>query len=255
MFRAISLALAQLSQPAMIRLLIKVALITLAFFIGLGIGVYFALAQVVPLYADPDALHDGYYVVFSALITILLAWFGFRIIAIAVLQFYGDEIVGLVERTHYPEAFARVRKLGLATELRLAMAGLGRTILAHIVALPFIVLSLFTVLGPAVILGLLNAWLLGRELILMVTVRYDDSGVPDDGNGAGRMAAATGQPGANGLAPPRWQQHGLGLIIALLFLVPVLNILAPVIGAAMATHLVHGRKQAALVSENGEQKP
>lgn len=244
MFRAFSLAIAQLAQPAMIRLLFKVALITLAFFVMLGVGVYFALGQILPLYADPDALHDSYYVVLSTLLTLILGWFGFRIIAIVVLQFYGDEIVGLVEQTHYPQDFARVRKLGLTTELRLAMAGLGRTLLAHIVALPFILLSLFTVLGPAVILGLLNAWLLGRELILMVTVRHD-GGEPK------RMAATAGQPGANALAPPRWQQHGLGLIIALLFLVPVLNILAPIIGAAMATHLVHGRARPD--GANGEQ--
>ena len=35
------------------------------------------------------------------------------------------------------------------------------------------------------------------------------------------------------------KRFGLGLVVAFLLTVPFVNFLAPIIGAAMATHLVH----------------
>ena len=40
---------------------------------------------------------------------------------------------------------------------------------------------------------------------------------------------------------PRATRITLGILVALIFLVPFVNFLAPVIGAAMAVHLVHAR--------------
>jgi uncharacterized protein involved in cysteine biosynthesis len=39
------------------------------------------------------------------------------------------------------------------------------------------------------------------------------------------------------------QRFLLGLADATLFLIPFVNLAAPVLGAAMATHLFHGRRQ------------
>ncbi|QJB67888.1 hypothetical protein HF685_13880 [Parasphingorhabdus halotolerans] len=43
---------------------------------------------------------------------------------------------------------------------------------------------------------------------------------------------------------PKMTRFGLGIITALLLAVPFVNFLAPVLGAAMATHLVHSRREA-----------
>ena len=40
-------------------------------------------------------------------------------------------------------------------------------------------------------------------------------------------------------ATTRWPRFILGLAVAVLFVVPILNLLAPILGAAMATHLFH----------------
>ena len=65
-----------------------------------------------------------------------------------------------------------------------------------------------------------NAVLLGRELEDMVWLRH--------------------RQGADDLAPiTRGQRFALGAIVAALMLVPFANLVAPVLGAASATHLVH----------------
>ena len=69
-----------------------------------------------------------------------------------------------------------------------------------------------------------NAMVLGRDLANMVAARHFDR-------------AARRQ----WLAQNRGQRLLLGGITTALFLVPVVNLVAPVVGAAMATHLFHGR--------------
>ena len=71
-----------------------------------------------------------------------------------------------------------------------------------------------------------NALLLGRELTELVWLRHVHT---------------------EGAAPPLGQtrQIALGAVCAALFLVPFLNLLAPVLGAAIATHQVHRRLEPA----------
>ena len=78
-------------------------------------------------------------------------------------------------------------------------------------------------IGTALLFWAVNAWLLGRELMDMVWLRHQPS-------------AAT--------APPlgALTRLALGGIVAGMLLIPFANLLAPVIGAAAATHLVHGRR-------------
>ena len=115
--------------------------------------------------------------------------------------------------------------MGLAEEARIALGGAGRAILANLIALPFALALLFTAIGPAVVFWAVNAWLLGRELVDMVWLRH---------------RPAPGAPAPVGKA----ERFLLGGAVAALFMVPFANLLAPVLGAAAATHLVHGRWQA-----------
>jgi len=80
---------------------------------------------------------------------------------------------------------------------------------------------LFTGVGaPMLFLGV-NAVLVGRDLDEMVAARH---------------------PGLASGTPPRTSRFVLGLVANLLLLVPLVNLFAPIIAAAMATHLFHQRK-------------
>lgn len=209
-----------LAEPAVMRLLAKTALLTLALFVVLGIGGFYALdAGLAWLGFDQDY---GVSVLLATVLTLLGAWLLFRVVALAVLQFFADEVVGAVERRSYPQAAASARKLGMGEEARVALRGAGRALTLNLVALPFALVLLFTGIGPAIVFWSVNAWLLGRELVEMVWLRH---------------CPAPGTPAPVGRA----ERFLLGGAIAALLAVPFANLLAPVLGAAAATHLVHGR--------------
>ena len=156
-------------------------------------------------------------------LTVLAGWFAFRIVALAVLQFFADEVVLAVERKHYPAAAATARALPFREDLRNSMRGLRRALLFNVLALPVALVLLFTAIGPAIVFFLVNAVLLGRELTEMAWLRH------------------RADPGeAIPLAGPT--RFLLGGVVTALLAVPFLNLLAPVIGAATATHLVQSRK-------------
>ena len=121
------------------------------------------------------------------------------------------------------KAAANARKLGFAEEARNALAGLARAVVINLIALPIALLLLVTGVGTALLFWVVNAWLLGRELQDMVWLRHRP-----DKDAAPPLGALT--------------RFALGGIVAGMLLVPFLNLLAPVLSAAAATHLVHGRK-------------
>jgi len=98
----------------------------------------------------------------------------------------------------------------------------GRVVLVNLVMLPVYLLLLATGIGTAAAFFVVNGWLLGRDLGDMVAARHLDRA------GTDQWRRAT--------APRRFL---LGLGNTALFVVPVVNLLAPVLGAAMATHLFH----------------
>ena len=131
-----------------------------------------------------------------------------------------------VERRSYPRAAEEARKLPLSEDVRNALGGAGRAVVANLVALPLALVLVFTGVGPALVFWAVNAWLIGRELVDMVWQRH--------------------RPSRDVAAPvPRLEQFLLGGAIVALLAVPLVNFLAPVLGAAAATHLVHGRRRLA----------
>jgi uncharacterized protein involved in cysteine biosynthesis len=76
--------------------------------------------------------------------------------------------------------------------------------------------------GTALLFWIANAVLIGRELVGAVWLRHRH---------------------ALGARPPvsRLERFVLGGAVAALLMVPFVNFLAPIIGAAAATHLVHRR--------------
>jgi uncharacterized protein involved in cysteine biosynthesis len=125
-----------------------------------------------------------------------------------------------VEARHYPQASASARKIGWHEELRIGLRSAGRAILFNLIALPFALVLVVTGIGAAVVFWAVNAVLIGRELTDMVWLRHRPS--PDAPQPVSRL-----------------ERLALGGIVTALLAVPFANLLAPFIGAAAATHLVH----------------
>ena len=221
MLAAFTLALGQLGDRRILAVLGKSLLLTVAVFAVAAVGVYFAIAQWTPT----DGNGGFVAAVLVGLVLIVSLWFAFRLVALAVLQLFGDEVVRAVETKHYPAAAASARALGWREELRVGLRSLGRSLGYNLLALPVALALLVTGVGTVVVFAVVNAVLLGRELTEMVALRHrDDSG-------------AAPLPGFA-------MRTLLGGIVVALLLVPFVNLLAPVLGAAAATHLVHRRRAA-----------
>ncbi|WP_095012370.1 EI24 domain-containing protein [Tsuneonella mangrovi] len=222
-FHAFAMAFGQLGDRSILSVLARSVAITLAAFVLLGVGAWYGFAALLAHYGV--AWNDTLGALGAILLTALGGWLLFRLVALAVLQFFADDIVKAVEARHYPDALATRRDLPFADDLANSMGGLLRALVANLVALPFALLLLVTGVGTAILFWAVNAWLLGRELTDMVRLRH-------------RASAESGLP------LPGLTRFALGGIVAALMLVPFANLLAPVIGAATATHLVHSRKTA-----------
>lgn len=157
----------------------------------------------------------------AAMAVVAAGWLLFRATAMAVMSLFADDIVEAVERDSYPDAAATARPVGWGRSGRLALASMGRTIGWNLLALPLYIALLVTGVGTIGLFLLLNAYLLGRDMADMV------------------------QPRHPALPPiPRGSRWLMGLASAILFLIPLVNLLAPIWSAAMAVHmLLNARKK------------
>ena len=212
---AIIKAIGQLGDRAVVRVAAKSIAMTLLIFTVLGVGLYLALAEA----AQQVGVGEGWAGVLAVLLVPIALWLLFRLVAMAVLQFFADEIVAAVEERHYPALAAEARPLPFRRDLANSLKGLGRTAGYTLLALPLAGLLAFTAIGPALVLLGVNAVLLGRELTDMAWLRHCR--------------------GVEANSPvPRGERVLLGVVIAGLMLIPLANLIAPIIGAAAGTHLV-----------------
>jgi len=218
MLNAFALAIGQLGDRRILSVLAKSVAITLLIFAVLGGGLWYGLTA----WGPGDGNGGFIAAILAGLLVIVSLWLLFRLVALAVLQLFGDEVVRAVEARHYPQAAASARPLGWREELRVGARSLLRALGYNLLALPFAFLLMATAVGPAILFAAVNAILLGRELTEMAALRHRD---------------------AAGNAPvPGFGARGvLGAIVVVLLTVPFVNFLAPVLGAAAATHLVHRR--------------
>ncbi len=227
MLSAFALALGQLTDPRVLRILAKsIAVTLLAFAVLAALGWWLAdwalaLAGFSDTLVKDAAGLRGLLAAIGVMAAGLLLW---RIVALAVLQLFADEVVLAVETRHYPQAAASARKLGLHEEVAASLAGAGRALVFNLIALPLAVLLLVTGLGAPLLLWLVNSILLGRELMDMVWLRH---------------RASRQSP----LPLSRHERFMLGGLVTALLAVPFVNFLAPFLGAATAAHYIH-RKDA-----------
>lgn len=220
--RAFALSISQLGDPAILRVLAKSLLVTLAIFVALGWGLSFGFDYL--LAKAGLAPESGTGTLLATVVTLLAAWLLFRIVALFVMNFFADDVVRAVEARHYPQAAQAARSLPLREELGNGLRSSLRALVVNLIALPFAIMLLVTGIGTALLFWAVNAWLLGRELQDMVWLRHRS-----DAHAIAPLSGGT--------------RFMLGGVIAAMLLVPFLNLLAPVIGAASATHLVHRRRE------------
>lgn len=223
MFRALALSIGQLGDRPILIVLAKSLLLTLAVMAVLGVGLWFATDTLAASWLNQGGAALAATV--AVLGALAFAWVLFRAVAIAVIGLFGDSIVVAVEARYYPDRLATARDVPLHRALLMGLGSAGRALLVNALLAPVYLLLLATGVGAPALFFVVNGWLLGRDLTDMVAARHGDA-----------FAMRTWR------AQSPVSRFALGLIVTVMLSVPGVNFVAPVLGAAMATHLFHGRK-------------
>lgn len=156
---------------------------------------------------------------------LLALWLGFLVFVPLSALFIGlflDPVVDAVEARFYPDRRAGPplgvwASLGLGLRLGLVM------IVVNALALPLYLLVLWVPGLPVLLFWVLNAYLLGWGFYDLVAPRH--------------LSAAAARGRRRAMRP---QLFVAGLLVTLLFTVPLVNLAAPIIGAALMVHIFHG---------------
>jgi uncharacterized protein involved in cysteine biosynthesis len=225
MLGALFLSIGQLGDRRIAAVFLKSFLLTLAALGALGAGVYYGVRQLL-LWLHASSLGAELSAGLVLLFLALHLWVLFRAVAIASVEIFADDVVKAVEARHYPAAAGTARELRFGRSLGMGLGSAARAITINLLLSPIYLLLSLTAVGTPIAFFLVNALLLGRDLGDMVGARYLDK--------AGLRA---------------WRRHSmfrrfaLGVLSEALLIVPFVNLLAPVLSAAMATHLYHRSKR------------
>ena len=219
MLVALLRAFADLSHPALRRVVVLGLGIALASFAVLWIGVGFALHCTAlfdwrPLNWLVDLL--------GAVAVLVLSWLLFPAVVTIVMGFFLERIAAAVEALHYPGKGPPRQAPVIETVLATARL-MGLTILLNLLALPVYVLA--PGLNFFVFLGL-NGYLFGREYFEVVALRRLD--LMATRAARYRFAARVFLAGA---------------VIAGLFAVPIVNLVAPIVATVFMVHVFEGLRE------------
>ena len=224
---AFILSFAQLWDPAIRRVLLRALILTLILFAGLAWAVFKGIAMI-ETGGWPAWLRDfwaaGAGEAAAFLLSMLLTWLGFTSIATAVMAMWQDEIIVAVETRYYPQA--KGHALGFGVEFAMGGRAAIRVALINALLLPAYLLLLVTGIGPLILFIIANGWALGREYLEAIAARH----VP--------LGESRAWPGQH-----KWDSWGIGFLAAGLFALPFLNLVAPMMGAMMATHIFHRERE------------
>ncbi len=224
---AFTRAFADMFSRDLIVVMLKSAGVTLALFVLFGFGLYAALDY-------SDLLEGGFgarfdtnlatllYAIAAVSIALIGAWLLFRIVIIAVIGLFADDIIDSIEARHYPHRAGQGP--GVMQSSRLAAKSLVRLFWVNLIFSPVYIVLMVTGVGTAIAFLLANGWALGRDLD--DTIRF-------------RKPKASSQVAA--LPPLSRFLLGLGATFATT--IPVVQIFVPVMAVAIAVHLAHGRMQ------------
>lgn len=224
-----TLAIRQLSDTRFHKVLVLGLGMTIAVFVGL----FAATLMWVRDAALPDwgwldwwdmreGLEGWIFDATAGIVFFIVMWLLFAPVATAFFSLFLDDVVDAVEDKHYPNVMA-TKRLGVAESLWIGAKFALLVIGLNVIALPFyVVLTFTTAFGGTALYLFLNAYLFGREYFELVVLRHLDETETAQARRENRGAVL-----------------GAGLLIVLNFMIPVLNLLAPILGAAAMTHLFH----------------
>jgi uncharacterized protein involved in cysteine biosynthesis len=216
MLAALSKTLGQITDPRIRSILWKTLLLALSLFILLfmGVGVVLSEIQFFAIGWLESTLE-----LLGGIATLVLAWILFPSVVVLILSFFLENVAQAVENRHHPDLGpARVQPWREVVVIAVKFALI--TIVLNILALPLYILLYFVGIG-IVLYYLLNGYLLGREYFELVALR--------------RLEAED----ANTLRQAFSGQIVLcGTLIAFLSSLPLINLLAPVIGIMLMVHTV-----------------
>lgn len=229
MIQAFFLSLGQLFDRPVLAVFAKSFALTLLLFAAGGVGLWYGLhgleAWVTSWMGGGES---GWLADVATILVLALAWWLlFRIVAVAAVGVFADEVVAAVEARHYPQAHVAAHDVPLARSAAMGLGSAVRAIGVNLLLSPVYLLLLVTGIGTALAFFIVNAWLLGRDLGDMVAVRH----MPYSALPAWRERT-------------RGRRFVLGAIGTGLLLIPFVNLAAPVLGAAMATHVYHRGRRA-----------
>lgn len=214
MMTALFLAMSQIGDPAFRAPLFRAAALALAGIAGL---VWLAAWSVGELAGGTGWL-AGLAAAAGGLLVAAAAFWLFVPLMLAIAGLFLDGVAAAVEQRHYP-ALPPPQGAGLAAQ---GWAAITMAMKLGAITLVLLPLALLVPLVGAPLLWIVAAIGLGEGLFEGVAQRRMDAGAARALTRARRV--------------PVW---GLGAVLALLGLVPLLNLLVPVIGTAAMTHLFH----------------
>ena len=214
MFASLARALRLIFDPAFAGIILKSVLLTVLLFAAALALAEYGLA-LLPVMGSPMVNRVLEW------IAPLLLFFGGIIVGPPVAALFAslflDEIAARIEARDYPDfpargaSFATVLRAGL--KLAMLIVGVDLVLLPFDIGLPG--------LGEFLSLAA-NGWLLGREYFELAALRHM---TPGEATNLRRI-----NPGTIWLA---------GVLIALASMVPLLNLVAPLLGTALMVHLFH----------------
>lgn len=211
MLRSLFRALGDLFAPQIVGVLGACALLGVGCFVALWFGLDAVLVDL--LGYGPDAA-PWWLAWLGGSAVVILAWFGFPLVASAFVGLFLERVARIVERRHYPE-LPQAKGLPLFAAVGASVRFLLLLVVVNAALLLFgFVPALYPI---AWIVG--NGWLLGREHFELVALRRLD------------VAAARSLRGRHAVALLL-----SGMALAALSLVPLLNFVAPVLGVAFFVH-------------------
>lgn len=156
--------------------------------------------------------------IFGGIAVLVLTWILFPAVVTLVVSFFLEDVAQAVEDRHYP-GLGAARQQAVAEILWITVKFALIAIVLNILALPVLLALFFSPFYPFVFYGL-NGYLLGREYYELVAHRRVEPHQAKEIRRAhsGSMFAA-------------------GVVIAFLMTIPVINLLAPLVGTAAMVHL------------------
>lgn len=219
-------------QKPVMRIFVKSSLLLLVMLIIAFFPIYFGLDWVFgyleqAVFGKVDFLQSLAKII-SVFLVLAFGILTFRVLAMFSVQFFAEDIVTVIEEKHYPDHVHHAQSLSVVQSVMQAARAVGRMVMVNLLILPVYVLLLLSGVGTALLFLLVNGYLLGRELEIMVCGRYHRDGKSAPAHGANLPQYM-----------PKFQRTLLGVATQVFLLIPFVNLAVPVFAAIAAVHMAH----------------